>query len=992
MYKHKHLAPSNTSLSDDNDNDGDNDDDNVVIKLVAHPAHWASQGVVSTLPPEILIHILKHLSSPKDLYHSLRVSRTWCECAVELLWHKPSFSKFSTLKSMIHVLSQAESKQRFAYATLIRRLNFLTLASSLKDDYFKILANCVRLERLTLVNCSELSSVALAEVLPSCPNLVAVDLTSVVNTTDEAIKGLALSARRLQGINLANCKDVTDTAITALAANCPLLRRVKLSGVELITDQSISALAKSCPLLLEIDLNKCKLVTDVSIRDIWTYSTHMREVRLSHCTELTDAAFPATLRTDINNCNVPTHPFPLSKLSDDVELLPPLIITRTFEHLRMLDLSACANITDDAIEGIVSHAPKIRNLVLSKCALLTDRAVETICRLGRHLHYLHMGHAIDITDRSVRTLARSCTRLRYIDFANCVRLTDMSVFELSALPKLRRVGLVRVNNLTDEAVYSLAERHATLERIHLSYCDRISVGAIHFLLQKLHKLTHLSLTGVPAFRQPTLQRFCRPPPKDFNISQQAAFCVYSGKGVSQLRAFLTEYFDHMNENNGTDDTEYEDDYDGDGEVDGDADLEHSQDDDNLEPQDEEEGDEEVESTLRGSHTTFPPARVDLRAAAIQAAHLPHRRVPDTTHLNAAIPQNPQAIYLDPPQYYMHLRAIGAIDGPAPSSNRRIWTDLPVVEPPHSPAPSDVASNRSTHTNTSNGATFFRTYHLNQGIGQSHINSSATLVGLGGESILAVSRGNGALTPELNYAEIGHGRGAQVSVHTAHGSRTVSGGSAVPQRGDVGGGTGEWRVLEVDSSGGEPSRTGPYESRHLQHEQPSRPEARLEQPRQRQQPSNRHVSRGQALRSEEGIWPYREPASPVSLAAARELQASVQSALGGVASSPHHAVAQAEQSRHHRESQRRQPPSQQQDNSSYDDSTDTPAQSSGLGHGQAQSSSTEGDNRGRSVKRSIRNTFTAAEQYASSLLFGRNSQEGRDGSRSGTPSGSGPPTK
>ena len=96
---------------------------------------------------------------------------------------------------------------------------------------------------------------------------------------------------------------------------------------------------------------------------------------------------------------------------------------------------------------------------------------------------------------------------------DCVLLTDMSVFELSALPKLRRVGLVRVNNLTDEAIYSLAERHATLERIHLSYCDQISVMAIHFLLQKLHKLTHLSLTGIPAFRQPELQQFCREPPK-----------------------------------------------------------------------------------------------------------------------------------------------------------------------------------------------------------------------------------------------------------------------------------------------------------------------------------------------------------------------------------------------------------------------------------------------------------------------------------------------
>ena len=88
----------------------------------------------------------------------------------------------------------------------------------------------------------------------------------------------------------------------------------------------------------------------------------------------------------------------------------------------------------------------------------------------------------------------------------------MSVFELSALPKLRRVGLVRVNNLTDEAIYALAERHATLERIHLSYCDQITVMAIHFLLQKLPKLTHLSLTGIPAFRRQELQQFCREPP------------------------------------------------------------------------------------------------------------------------------------------------------------------------------------------------------------------------------------------------------------------------------------------------------------------------------------------------------------------------------------------------------------------------------------------------------------------------------------------------
>ena len=92
-------------------------------------------------------------------------------------------------------------------------------------------------------------------------------------------------------------------------------------------------------------------------------------------------------------------------------------------------------------------------------------------------------------------------------------MPDMSVFELSTLPKLRRIGLVRVTNLTDQAVFSLADRHNTLERIHLSYCEHITVLAIHFLLQRLTKLTHLSLTGIPAFRRAELQQFCRAPPR-----------------------------------------------------------------------------------------------------------------------------------------------------------------------------------------------------------------------------------------------------------------------------------------------------------------------------------------------------------------------------------------------------------------------------------------------------------------------------------------------
>jgi F-box and leucine-rich repeat protein GRR1 len=118
-----------------------------------------------------------------------------------------------------------------------------------------------------------------------------------------------------------------------------------------------------------------------------------------------------------------------------------------------------------------------------------------------------------ITDRGVTQLTQACPRIRYIDLACCSNLTDLSVLELASLSKLRRVGLVRLSNLTDNAVFALGEKHTALERIHLSYCDNISVAAIHFLLQRLNKLTHLSLTGIPQFRRRDLKTFCRVPPK-----------------------------------------------------------------------------------------------------------------------------------------------------------------------------------------------------------------------------------------------------------------------------------------------------------------------------------------------------------------------------------------------------------------------------------------------------------------------------------------------
>ncbi|CAE6440569.1 unnamed protein product [Rhizoctonia solani] len=543
-------AISVTSVSDDDEDlensafylDGDN-------KTRVLPAQFSSRlsslslseprdrtvalSLANSLPPEVLIHIFRLIPLLKDLYACLLVSRTWCACAVELLWHKPMVTKASSLWKLLNAFGREDLT--FRYATFVRRLNLMNFGGELTDHLVSRIADCTRLERLTLVNCVNITDESLEAILSKMPNLVALDLTGVGSVSDRSITAVARTASRLQGINLGGCKQITDEGIIQLATHCTLLRRVKLAGLQ-VTNQSVIHLARQCPLLLEMDLNACTAISNDAIRELWTCSSHIRELKLGLIgTTLTDDAFPVPADPQLRMITSPN-----GSQSPPI-ILPPdtgLTTARSFEHLRILDLTGCTSLTDAAVEGIISVAPKIRNLVLAKCTLLTDNAIASVCKLGRYLHYLHLGHVSLITDRAVIQLARTCTRLRYVDLACCTQLTDLSVSELATLVKLRRIGLVRVINLTDQAVFALSERQSSLERIHLSYCEQITIPAIHFLLQRLHKLTHLSLTGIPAFRREELQRYCRTPPREFNPSQRAAFCVYSGKGVADLRRYL----------------------------------------------------------------------------------------------------------------------------------------------------------------------------------------------------------------------------------------------------------------------------------------------------------------------------------------------------------------------------------------------------------------------------------------------------------------------
>lgn len=541
------------------------------------------------LPAEIVVHIFKFLLTRTTGHRYLRncilVCRFWSDCGVSLLWHRPSFLDLSLLVKMIHVLNSPD--QTYAYSSFIRRLNFSGVAKDLSDQFLGFMSLCTQLERLALGECKKVTNDTLQHVLPSLKNLMSIDLTGIDNITDRTLFALAEHCKRLQGINLTNCKKITSAGVAALGENCKTLRRVKLCGCEKVDSEGVFRMIQKCPHLLEIDLYNCPRVSDLAVRHVWIFSSHVRELRLSNCGPMTDMAFPAPPRLYSNSTAAldldspmnlyrdhlhstvgsfqgsdsapasrgsspsglingrisPSEPDSAAAKGFTVSMSTPLRPPKLFEHLRVLDLTSCPTISDNAVEGIIACAPRIRNLTLSKCTRLTDEAVFSIAKLKKFLQYLHLGHVANITDRSVRHLVNNCTRLRYLDLACCSQLTDLSVTEIAAkLPKLKRVGLVRVQRITDESLYTLVDRHLTLQRIHLSYCANISVAAVFWLLERLEKVTHISLTGVPGFRRPELQKFCRQPPEEFSPHQRESFCVYSGHGVRDLQHYLRSVY------------------------------------------------------------------------------------------------------------------------------------------------------------------------------------------------------------------------------------------------------------------------------------------------------------------------------------------------------------------------------------------------------------------------------------------------------------------
>lgn len=482
-------------------------------KILAPSQPWRNTVFpLKHLPSEILHLILEKLSHKSDIVGLLTVCKLWAEIIVKLLYYRPHINKQTQLNLFMRTMSRNSNETVFDYRSMIKRLNFSFVGDYMHDEELYKFVGCRNLERLTLVFCKHVTSDSISEVLKGCRYLQSVDITGIKEISDNIFDTLAESCPRVQGFYVPQAKNVTSQALNNFITHAPMLKRVKITANNNMSDDLVMLFADRCPMLVEVDITSSSNVHDYSLLHLFTKLTQLREFRVTHNTNVTDKLF--------------------LELSKNVDLLP---------SLRLLDFSGCENITDKTIERVVALAPKLRNVFLGKCSRITDHSLYHLAKLGKNLQTVHFGHCFNISDQGVRTLVQSCPRIQYVDFACCTNLTNRTLYELSDLAKLKRIGLVKCSQMTDEGLLnmlSLRGRNDSLERVHLSYCSNLTIYPIYELLMACPRLSHLSLTAVPSFLRPDITAFCRPAPADFSDNQRQIFCVFSGKGVHKLRHYL----------------------------------------------------------------------------------------------------------------------------------------------------------------------------------------------------------------------------------------------------------------------------------------------------------------------------------------------------------------------------------------------------------------------------------------------------------------------
>ncbi|XP_051975884.1 uncharacterized protein LOC127638406 isoform X3 [Xyrauchen texanus] len=360
-------------------------------------------------------------------------------------------------------------------------------------------------------------------------NLEELDLSDLRYLSDLSFNRLTSCVPRLRQLALAGCHIAFEfdpyrgcpvgsgssalvslrNLLSLLQKQASTLRSLDLSRTS-ITPESLRSIAQVPGLRLEeLSLRGCKELTDYAMEVLCTHQNALKMLDLSACTELSSRTVlaVATKLKELNSLS----------LSQDCKIMNKgLAELMALPCLSTLDLSECLHVSGaDLVKGLSAPQPRAQLKILSlrNCTYIGDSVIYSLTQLlGSNLRELDLTSCICLTDLSVHAIATYLPGLVVLRLGWCKEISDWGLLGMVEPTKHcePRDKEEKPQLVTDKDLGAFTEQAGAsllairdLQKLDLSACSKLTDTSITQVL-RFPELRHLSLSMLPEISDESL--------------------------------------------------------------------------------------------------------------------------------------------------------------------------------------------------------------------------------------------------------------------------------------------------------------------------------------------------------------------------------------------------------------------------------------------------------------------------------------------------------
>jgi len=229
-------------------------------------------------------------------------------------------------------------------------------------------------------------------------------------------------------------------------------------------------------------------LSDESVQLLTNRCEHLQVLKLSECQQLTDMSL-----TMLSKC-VSLIQLSLPRLASEGSIVPISVSCTNLEHF---DISENSVVTSIAVRNLLRNCRTLKTLAIAGDRAVNSAAFDVLADpitypSGVQLETLN-ALMLPITDDALHSISKRCVNLRVLDLERNLAMTDVGLAAVAQCSRLQRLSIEYCPMVSNEGVSKLA-RCTSLQYLNIYGCEAVTVEGLIPLIQHCKALKELNIS------------------------------------------------------------------------------------------------------------------------------------------------------------------------------------------------------------------------------------------------------------------------------------------------------------------------------------------------------------------------------------------------------------------------------------------------------------------------------------------------------------------